>query len=82
MMTKMLQLNVVFLLASISARYDVAFEVLGRAGANDLLSLEQRKLLEATCKRKQEDETSAASAEAKRPTSWHWLGERSSRETC
>ena len=55
--------------ASISARYDVAFEVLGRAGASDLLSLEQRKLLEATYKRKQDDENSAASAGAKRLTS-------------
>ena len=61
MMTKMLQFNFVFLLASIYARYDVAFEVLGRAGANDLLSLEQRKLLEATYKRKQDDQQSLPS---------------------
>ena len=67
MMTKMLQNNF-FLLASISARYDVAFEVLGRAGASDLLSLVQ-KLLEATYKRKQDDKNSAASAGAKRLTS-------------
>ena len=59
----------VFLLASISAGYDVAFEVLGGAGADDLLSPDQKKLLEAAYKRKRDDENSAAWAGAKRPAS-------------
>ena len=68
MRNKILQLFV-FLLASISAGYDVAFEVLGGAGADDLLSPDQKKLLEAAYKRKRDDENSAAWAGAKRPAS-------------
>ena len=58
-----------FYLASIFAGYDVAFEVLGGAGADDLLSPDQKKLLEAAFKRKRDDENSAAWAGGKRPAS-------------
>ena len=58
-----------FVLASVTAGYDIAFEVLGGAGADDLLSPEQKKLLEAAYKKRRDEENSAASAwtAAKRP---------------
>ena len=39
-------------LAAITSGYNVAFEVLGGAAADDLFSPEQKKLLEAANKRK------------------------------
>ena len=64
-----------FVLAAITSGYDVAFEVLGGAGADDLFSPEQKKLLEAAKKRKRDEEasvtaTSTAWAAAKRPGSY------------
>ena len=50
-----------------SAGYDIAFEVLGGAGADDLLSPEQKKLLDAAFKKKREEEASSAWAATKRP---------------
>ena len=68
MRIKMLQF-MFFLLASISAGYEVAFEELGGAGAADLLSPDQKKLPEATYNSKLDVENSAAWAGAKRPAS-------------
>ena len=61
-----------FVLAAITSGYDVAFEVLGGAGADDLLSPEQKRLLEAANKRKRDEEaaTSTAWAAAKGPGSY------------
>ena len=40
-----------FVLASVTAGYDIAFEVLGRAGANDLLSPKQKNRLATALKK-------------------------------
>lgn len=54
--------------AVVTAGFDIAFEVFGIGASDDLLSAEQRKLLEAASKRKREDEAAAvAAAWAARP---------------
>ena len=54
---------------SITTGYDAAFEVLGGAGMNDLLSPEQRKQLQAFKRKKEEEEASANAAWAARRNS-------------
>ena len=55
-----------FSAASVSAGYEIAYEVLGGPGANDLFTPDQKKLFEAANKKKREQEASAAWSESKR----------------